>query len=108
MERYGTPLAVLTVIGGLDDRPRVGGLVQHEELGTGTVTSIPNRSKVVVFFHVRKSAKLCPLNSVKTVSDLYVWSHGVMVSTLDFESNDPSSSLGGTCFFFFCFFFIFL
>ena len=41
--------------------------MEHEELGTGTVTSIPNRSKVVVFFHVRKSAKLCPLNSVKTL-----------------------------------------
>ena len=27
-----------------------------------------------------------------------MWSHGVMVSTLDFESNDPSSSLGGTSF----------
>ena len=26
-----------------------------------------------------------------------IWSHGVMVSTLDFESSDPSSSLGGTC-----------
>ena len=26
----------------------------------------------------------------------YVWSHGVMVSTLDFESSDPSSNLGGT------------
>jgi hypothetical protein len=25
-------------------------------------------------------------------------SHGVMVSTLDFESSDPSSSLGGTFF----------
>ncbi len=24
------------------------------------------------------------------------WSHGVMVSTLDFESSDPSSNLGGT------------
>ena len=23
--------------------------------------------------------------------------HGVMVSTLDFESSDPSSNLGGTC-----------
>ncbi len=26
------------------------------------------------------------------------WSCGVMVSTLDFESKDPSSSLGRTCF----------
>ena len=25
------------------------------------------------------------------------WPHGVMVSTLDFESSDPSSNLGGTC-----------
>lgn len=25
-----------------------------------------------------------------------VWFHGVMVSTLDFESSDPSSNLGGT------------
>ena len=29
------------------------------------------------------------------------WFHGVMVSTLDFESKDPSSSLGGTSNFFF-------
>ena len=27
------------------------------------------------------------------------WSHGVMVSTLDFESSDPSSNLGETFFF---------
>ena len=27
------------------------------------------------------------------------WSHGVMVSTLDFESSDPSSNLGGTSFY---------
>ena len=26
-------------------------------------------------------------------------SHGVMVSTLDFESSDPSSNLGGTSYF---------
>ena len=29
-------------------------------------------------------------------------SHGVMVSTLDSESSDPSSNLGGTCFHDFC------
>lgn len=28
---------------------------------------------------------------------LVYWSHGVMVSTLDSESSDPSSNLGGTC-----------
>ena len=26
-----------------------------------------------------------------------MWFHGVMVSTLDSESSDPSSNLGGTC-----------
>ena len=34
-------------------------------------------------------------------------SHGVMVSTLDFESSDPSSSLGGTSFFIFTLTFFF-
>ena len=34
------------------------------------------------------------------------WSHGVMVSTLDSESSDPSSNLGGTYrYFFFILFF---
>ena len=65
---YGTALAVLTVIGGLDDRPRIGGLVQHDELGIGTITRTPNKNKVVVLFHGR-SAKLCPLNTLKTVGN---------------------------------------
>lgn len=29
-------------------------------------------------------------------SRIFKWFHGVMASTLDSESNDPSSSLGGT------------
>ena len=68
MEIFGSALAVLTVIGGLDDRARVGGLVQHDELGTGTITKIPNRSKVVVLFHGRQAAKLCPVATLKPVS----------------------------------------
>ena len=64
---YGPALAVLSVIGGLDDRPRVGGVVQHDELGTGTITKVPSKNKVVVLFHGRKSAKLCQLSAVKTV-----------------------------------------
>ena len=35
--------------------------------------------------------------------NIIIWSHGVMVSTLDFESSDPSSNLGGTSYFFRCF-----
>ena len=60
-------LAVLTVIGGLDTRPRLGGLVQHEELGAGTIAKIESKSKVVVLFHGRKSAKMCTLGFVKPV-----------------------------------------
>ena len=37
----------------------------------------------------------------KIIPLLYERSHGVMVSTLDFESSDPSSSLGGTFFSFY-------
>ena len=65
---YGPTLAVLSVIGGLDDRPRIGGLVQHNELGMGTITRVLTKNKVVVLFHGRKMAKLCPLLSLKTVS----------------------------------------
>ena len=65
---HGPVLAVLTVIGGLDSRPRLGGLVQHEEMGTGTIAKIESKSKVVVLFHGRKTAKLCTLSSVKPVS----------------------------------------
>ena len=64
---HGPVLAVLTVIGGLDMRPRLGGLVQHEELGMGTIAKIESKSKVVVLFHGMKTAKMCPLITIKPV-----------------------------------------
>ena len=68
VKTHGPVLAVLMVIGGLDTRPRLGGLVQHEELGNGTIAKIEARSKVVVLFHGCKSAKLCTLSSIRPVS----------------------------------------
>ena len=68
VKTHGPVLAVLMVIGGLDTRPRLGGLVQHEELGNGTIAKIEARSKVVVLFHGCKSAKLCTLGSIRPVS----------------------------------------
>ena len=65
---YGPTLAVLAVIGGMDDRPRIGGLVQHHELGVGTITMVPTRSRVVVNFHGRKETKLCSLHNLEMVS----------------------------------------
>ena len=56
------------MIGGWDTRPRLGGLVQHQELGVGTIVKVHSKSKVLVFFHGRKAAKLCPLGLLKPVS----------------------------------------
>ena len=65
-------MAVLSVIGGLDDRPRIGGLVQHDELGMGTITKIKNKNNVVVLFYGGRSAKLCSLSSLETVKLVYI------------------------------------
>ena len=69
---HGPVLAVLSVIGGLDTRPRLGGLVKHEDLGVGTIAKIENKGKVVVLFHGRKAAKLCVLGILKPVSFLAI------------------------------------
>ena len=68
VDTYGPVLAILMVIGGLDTRPRLGGLVHHEELGPGTVAKIETKSKVVVLFHGRKAIKSCNIGAVKVVS----------------------------------------
>lgn len=44
-------MAALAVIGGVDERPRLGGLVQHEDYGQGTVARIMPNGKVTVQFH---------------------------------------------------------
>ena len=33
---------------------------------------------------------------VLKIASIHIWSHGVVVSTLDFESKVPNSNLGGT------------
>ena len=76
IELHGPVLAVLSVIGGLDTRPRLGGLVRHEDLGVGTIAKIESRGKVVVLFHGRKVAKLCVLGVLKPVSGTVVQTCG--------------------------------
>ena len=70
VKTYGPVLAILMVIGGLDTRPRLGGLVHHDELGPGTVAKIEAKSKVVVLFHGRKAIKSCNIGAIKAVSTL--------------------------------------
>ena len=64
-------LAVLTVIGGLDSRPRLGGMVQHEDLGVGTIAKVECKGKTTIYFHEQKKAKMCSLTTVKPVSVIY-------------------------------------
>lgn len=75
MDNHGPVLAVLTVIGGLDTRPRLGGLVQHGDLGMGTIAKVESKGKVIVLFHGWKKAKMCTLAILKQVSEVILWSH---------------------------------
>ncbi|XP_012936715.1 E3 ubiquitin-protein ligase HERC2 [Aplysia californica] len=59
-------MAVLSVIGGVDCRLRLGSLVRHEELGLGTVCRITAKGKLQVQFHTG-SARLCRLSELTGV-----------------------------------------
>ena len=72
VELHGPVLAVLTMIGGLDTRPRLGGLVHHDHMGVGTIAKIENKGNVTVVFHGRKAAKMCVLGVLKPVSCKWV------------------------------------
>lgn len=63
----GPVMAVLAVIGGVDSRPRLGGLVQHKEWGSGTVCRIAPNGKVTVQCEGQQKAKICSISQVKPV-----------------------------------------
>ena len=50
-QSQSTAMAALAVIGGVDGRPRLGGLVRHDDYGEGTVARIMPNGKVTVQFH---------------------------------------------------------
>lgn len=56
------------MIGGLDDRPKIGSFVRHDKLGNGTIVKLHSKNKVAVLFHGSEQAKLCQLSTLKTVS----------------------------------------
>ena len=60
-------MAVLAVIGGVDSRPRLGGLVQHKEWGLGTVCRIAPNGKVTVQCEGQQKAKICSISQIKLV-----------------------------------------
>uniref|UniRef100_A0A672Q5U6 E3 ubiquitin-protein ligase HERC2 n=1 Tax=Sinocyclocheilus grahami TaxID=75366 RepID=A0A672Q5U6_SINGR len=61
----GSLMAVLAVIGGIDDRLRLGGPVVHEEYGEGTVTRITPKGRITVQFHEMRNCKVCLLSQLK-------------------------------------------
>ena len=66
----GPVMAVLAVIGGVDSRPRLGGLVQHKEWGLGTVCRIAPNGKVTVQCEGQQKPKICSISQVKPVRTL--------------------------------------
>ena len=63
-------MAVLAVIGGVDSRPRLGGLVQHKDWGQGTISRIAPNGKVTIQCDDNRKPKICPISQVKAVSIL--------------------------------------
>ncbi|XP_048589232.1 E3 ubiquitin-protein ligase HERC2 isoform X2 [Nematostella vectensis] len=63
----GPVMAVLAVIGGVDSRPRLGGLVTHKDWGLGTVSRIAPNGKVTVQSKNHSKPKICPISQLKAV-----------------------------------------
>lgn len=75
----GSLMAVLAVIGGIDDRLRLGGPVVHEEYGEGTVTRITPKGRITVQFHEMRNCKVCLLSQLKPV---HMHQHTVLLPKL--------------------------
>ncbi|XP_061183765.1 E3 ubiquitin-protein ligase HERC2-like isoform X1 [Saccostrea echinata] len=51
VDRLPIVLACLAVIGGIDNRARLGGRVEHEDYGSGTIAKITSKGKIHVQFN---------------------------------------------------------
>uniref|UniRef100_UPI00358FCF6D E3 ubiquitin-protein ligase HERC2 n=1 Tax=Myxine glutinosa TaxID=7769 RepID=UPI00358FCF6D len=63
-------MAVLAVMGGVDERLRLGGQVLHEEYGQGTVMRITPRGRITVLFLDSRHGRVCPLAQLQPVSEV--------------------------------------
>ncbi len=90
---------IFSLVSLLKNKKNFGGLTLKSPLQIGALPFSLLGTILVIFNHIIKQRRMHGLYT--HVSDRIVrWSHGVMVSTLDFESSDPSSNLGGTFKFF--------
>ena len=60
-------MAIFAVIGGIDSLPRLGGEVEHDELGVGIVTGININEHLTVHFPGQKMTKLLPIEQIRPV-----------------------------------------
>ncbi|XP_033632375.1 E3 ubiquitin-protein ligase HERC2-like [Asterias rubens] len=67
LAKEGAVMSALAVIGHLDGRPRLGGLVRHEEFGQGTVANIAANGRLTVQFEDQKVLRVCRLSSLTSV-----------------------------------------
>ncbi|XP_048243824.1 E3 ubiquitin-protein ligase HERC2-like isoform X1 [Haliotis rufescens] len=65
-ETVAIVMAVLAMIGGVDNRPRLGGLVLHDGYGVGTISKITPKGKIHVQFH-DGSAQVCRLTELTSL-----------------------------------------
>lgn len=57
------------LIGGVDNRLRLGGCVSHEEFGSGTVASVATSGKISVQFHGFRNLKTIKMQDLRPVSN---------------------------------------
>ena len=60
-------MAALAVIGGVDSRPRLGGMVHHKEHGIGTVARIAANGKITIQCQGKNETHVCPISQVNSV-----------------------------------------
>ncbi|XP_077868707.1 E3 ubiquitin-protein ligase HERC2-like [Saccoglossus kowalevskii] len=67
LKNQGEVMAILAVIGGIDARPRLGGLVRHKEWGLGTIARIAASGKLTVQCDGQRTMKMCRLKALNPV-----------------------------------------
>ena len=75
-------MAALTVIGGTDNRPHLGGGVKHETYGNGTIARITPKGRIHVQFE-DGYLRACRLTELVAVSLIIVLALVVNVLLLD-------------------------
>ena len=69
----GGIMAALAVIGGVDSRPRLGGMVHHNDHGVGTVSRIAANGKITMQCQGSNEVHTCSISHLNSVRTLKSW-----------------------------------